>query len=201
MKVIPNFDADTNKMTVRFQSNLVREYGGDIFIKIIKEDPALPENSSINLICSDTAEISIEIPKDKIEVKQLNDAVIHKIDMTPIVKSLSRFTTMALKYKEITTEFIPLTGYPVESLKIDIQNAIKDRRSFCIMESYEEYLKLVDTIAEHRANGDIGLDIFTFSHHYVKYGTDLYNDIATYIWEGNMKKVRDVSRLETSSWV
>lgn len=171
MKVIKGFDPESNQLVVKVTSNLVKEYYQD-FSKIIDLD--FKGRAEVSLDDSETASV--------IGLKME--------DFDRFEDSLNKFTNNSLGHKMKITEFIPLSGYPIEKLQEEIVDAVKEKRNLCIIKDYQEYL---------RSNTD---KRFVYTQKDLFYGTLEYSKAVILIWRGDLEKLvkRYKSSLIVKDW-
>jgi hypothetical protein len=194
MNVQPGYDPEKRCVTLNVESNLLRKYFSN-FSGMIVDDPGVPKNTEVTQIDEVTAQISFPID-DKSVVKMVTD---NKMSIGIDPSSLSVFQTIinsfigsALKKELKTTEFIPLYGYPKENLKVDIQEAVKNKRKLCIIKDYSEYLEM----SEGKTNKYIFHQIF------VEFGTHEYTEAAILLYNEKLEELREMfeDSLKLEDW-
>lgn len=185
------YDANSKQMVIEFNNNLIENH-----FEILKE--CVEENKSMGSLPSDLEvkkvsdyrciiSFHIDIPdtKDGERIGRLPKNMTEKISSV-----IEKFREKAIKKEFMTTEFIPLNGYPLEELKKDIKEAIKNKRNFCVIDKYSDYLKFY--------NGEIT----KLKQKKLYFLSNEYSDAAIYIYEGNMKKLKEIykNQLEFVDW-
>jgi hypothetical protein len=151
---------------------------------MIVDDPGVPKNTEVIQINEVTAQISFPVD-DKSVVKMVSDNKMSiGIDPNSInifQTIINSFVSSALKKELKTTEFIPLYGYPRENLKVDIQEAVKNKRNLCIIKDYSEYLAM----SEGKTNK------YIFHQKIVEFGTPDYTEAAILLYNEKLEELRD----------
>lgn len=148
IKIIMNYikgiyDSFSKQLFLEYRSKLLKSHS-KLFEKTfyeLKEKGELPERVQIKSV---TPEKCVLILPTKIKGEEkLNDG--DRIENIPpevheLVSSLiEKFTDKALEAEFENVEFIPLSGYSIEELKKDITSSIKEKRDFCLIDTYENY--------------------------------------------------------------
>lgn len=118
---------------------------------------------------------------------------VKKDFMQTLSDNINVFVRQALYKEQCRLEFIPLNGYPAESLKEDIQNAVKAKRSLCIIGEYEEFLR-------SKANNK---DSYSFHQYIVEYGTDEYDEVAISLFNCELDELKKEyqNKLVFTNWL
>ena len=181
-------DSDSKKMIVEYKTDLL-ENNFNILEDCVKKrilKNELPEEFEIKLVEDNKCILSfyIDIPNSS-TFGSLPPKVANQIS-----DCLFEFRNKSIKkmFKEI--EFIPLSGYPLSNLQKDIIEAIKNKRDFCILDKYENYVKFSKN------------ELFKLNQYQAKFGSSDYSDVAIYIHTGNMKRLVEQFRdkLEIFDW-
>lgn len=101
------------------------------------------------------------------------------------------FIERAINAELETSEFIPLSGISVETLKSDVIDAVKDKRDLVIVDTYNNCMKFILE------------KVTTIINQYrIPYMSEEYSDVVLYVYEGNMKKLRELykDKLMTVDW-
>lgn len=185
------YDANSKQMVIEFNNNLIENH-----FEILKE--CVEENKSMGSLPSDLEvkkvsdyrciiSFHIDIPdtKDGERIGRLPKNMTEKISSV-----IEKFREKAIKKEFMTTEFIPLNGYPLEELQKDIKEAIKNKRNFCVIDKYSDYLKFYKG------------EITKLKQKKLYFLSNEYSDAAIYIYEGNMKKLKEIykNQLEFVDW-
>lgn len=183
MNVQPGYDPEKRCVTLSVESNLLKKYFSN-FSGMIVDDPGVPKNTEVIQINEVTAQISFPVD-DKSVVKMVSDNKMSiGIDPNSInvfQTIINSFVSSALKKELKTTEFIPLYGYPKENLKVDIQEAVKNKRNLCIIKDYSEYLAM----SEGKTN------MYIFHQKIVEFGTPDYTEAAILLYNEKLEELRD----------
>lgn len=101
------------------------------------------------------------------------------------------FIERAINAELKTSEFIPLSGISVETLKSDVIDAVKDKRDLVIVDTYNNCMKFILE------------KVTTIINQYrIPYMSEEYSDTVLYVYEGNIKKLRELykDKLMTVDW-
>ena len=101
------------------------------------------------------------------------------------------FIERAINAELKTSEFIPLSGISVETLKSDVVDAVKDKRDLVIVDTYNNCMKFILE------------KVTTIINQYrIPYMSEEYSDTVLYVYEGNIKKLRELykDKLMTVDW-
>ena len=101
------------------------------------------------------------------------------------------FIERAINAELKTSEIIPLSGISVETLKSDVVDAVKDKRDLVIVDTYNNCMKFILE------------KVTTIINQYrIPYMSEEYSDVVLYVYEGNMKKLRELykDKLMTVDW-
>lgn len=188
------YDSGSKKMIIEFKNGLLENYF-DVLENCVKESKSrgiLPDDLEVQNLEDSRCLITFHI--DLPEAQGMKDGqrigTLPK-DMTNKISGvIEDFRKKAIKEEFTTTEFIPLAGYPLEELQKDIHEAIKNKRNFCVVDNYAEYLKFADGKTT------------SLNQSKVRYLSNEYSDTAIYIYEGNLKKLRELykDKLSVVDW-
>jgi len=183
MKISNEFDKDNFRLVVEVQSNLLKKYYNN-FVGLLKKEETMPEGYSVSLVSPGVAKILIPITAIDKERESVG------FNIGPIIGVIDRFTSSALKYELEHTEFIPLNGYPLKNLKEDIKVSVSKKRNLCVLEDYEEYLRME---AEKK---------FIFTQSYLEYGSSDWADVVLDILGDNLDGLRErmTPQLKLTEW-
>lgn len=184
MKVFNGFDPERQLIVVTITSNLLTKYFPN-FKGMIKSSSGMPDGIKVERESSDTANILFPLPKDS-EKKRVDSSkmaiALDKIMMDNLFDTVNRFVNLAMKKELSQIEFLPLSGYPIEDLKNDVEQAIKGKRHFCLIKDYKDYLE----------NAEKPEKTFNFDQIKVEYLSEEYCEIATNIMvKGDLKSIAD----------
>jgi hypothetical protein len=192
MNIQTGFDAENSRLVISFNTNLLLKYYPN-FYGLLNKETQVPSGLSISKSGKNTALITFPVGKGQIGDKE-NDRVYLAIDknkLTNIMNVINRFITGAIRKELNTTEFLPLEGYPEGDIKTDVVKAVEGKRNFCIIDTYENYLKQ----CKDRE--------YNYNQYMVEYGTDEYYDVAIMIETGEFKDLVEKykSKLDKTSWL
>jgi len=200
MKVDTGFDPAEGKVIITVQTPLLERHLG-IFQHIFEKSKrsGMPRGVTVetNDDKPDTAFILFPVDRDDMSIKKEfkeQGAVGIKMEyMKTISDEINHFVMSALQQQLQSLEFIPLNGYPVENLMTEVKDAVKGKRGFCIIKTYDEYLKS----QEHSK------DSYTFHQYIVEYGTDEYADVAINLYKGELQELREKyePKLSFQNWI
>lgn len=188
------YDASSKRMIIEYKNKLLENHF-DILENCVSEGKFknnLPKDISLQNLNDGRCVItfSFNLPnsdnmKDGQRINSLPKSLTEKL-----TDLLEEFKGRAIKKEFVTTEFIPLSGYSLDKLQEDVKDAVKNKRNFCIVDKYSEYLKF--------AAGDIT----TLKQGNFAYLSNDYSNIALYIYEGNLKKLRETykDKLSEVDW-
>ncbi len=180
--ITPSFNAANGNLEFTIELNLFKRYFPN-FAGLIMLDEDLP-GCSVKQTKSNTAVVSLPIEdKSAVQHNEGDDSASVRAPAQSILalqRILNSFVNVALKKELNSTEFIPLNGYPIESLQEDIVAAVKAKRKLCIIGEYQEYL---DSNAKN---------VFAYHQQMVEYGTEEYADAVVLIKEGNLDELRKI---------
>lgn len=209
MEVTNVYNGDTNETYVVIKSELLRQYYKQFLglfnigkkkcseafkgLSLKKEK----ENTVKIVISSEKAKLppsfSVFAPLFPDAEPQKAVMSINKETADAIDDLISKFAELASKEKTKTTEFLPLEGYDIEKMKEDVVNAIRNKRNFLIIDSYDSYLSSQSKVDEME---------IVYNQYAVEFGTDEYADVALLIYEGDLETLRATykDKLVTTSW-
>lgn len=191
MNIVSGFDPDSNTVILNITSNLIGDYYYN-FAGLIKNNPSSPQGIQVSKKGDNMAVVHFPLPKEAKIEKIDNTRAAVKVDMANLNNIINKAVNDALRYKVRHTEFIPLTGYPLEDLQADVKNAISNKRNFCILRDYQEYL---DSAGSN--------NVYRYNQYYVNYGTPEYADIAISIINGEMDElIKQIGpKIKFQDWV
>jgi hypothetical protein len=197
MKLTPSFDYEEKKVLFIVETNLLNRYFANLEGLVKKELHIVQEDIAVTQRSSNVAVISFSVNSSGVSERERGESgkdVFIRIDGNTANKLhnvLNKFEKCALKKELSTTEFIPLTGYPIENLKEEILTCIEGKRKLCIIKDYQEYLDMEKT------------GKYIFHQSIVEYGTDEYADAVLFIRSGNFDKLKELyeSKLVLTDWL
>lgn len=188
------YDSTNKRLMIDFSCSLLREYYEvlDMSVKKHKKDGLIPKDLEIQKLDESRCIISLPIDLPGTETLEDGDRItgIPKEILAKITSVIEDFKDTALKKELGSTEFIPLSGYPIEDLKADIVEAIKNKRNFCLIEKYSDYLKL----SRHETT--------KLQQYKVQYLSNDYSEIAINIYEGDLESIKRnyIPKFEVIDW-
>lgn len=211
IRVSHEFDPTTNIALIRVNTKLLKKYAAD-FSKIYQKEieryssKKLPENLDLVVNTEDfEAIITFTLPKSTtILQKGINEETGDEFAIVdPDKKStklinlelaldsvLKLFITTAISTELSTMEFIPLKGYSFTKLQKEIQNAVKKKRTLCIVDTYKNYLNMC-------------VNKFTIQQYIIEPNTEEYADAAIMLYKKEIKNFRDTytPKLSLTEWI
>lgn len=194
MNITPNYNPVENRMEFTFTCNLLRKYFSN-FYGLVTKYPGVPEGTNVTP-GQNSSQAVISFPVDQSMVKEdpNRDGVgvsMRRDEIEKLNAAINVFINGALKKELKTTEFIPLKGYDISLLQVDIKAAIENKRSYCIIKDFDEYLESGKTRT------------YNFNQVMVEYGTPEWADISILIEEGNLAalKKKYTPKLQFVEWV
>lgn len=199
MGVEPN-ETGKNKLVITVKSPLFPRYFED-FKHIVEENERevadLPPDIKVRNSGQGEALITFTIDHDPVDSSVPGRSLV-KLNgkhMESINVALNLWVNVAMRQELSKVEFIPLHGYSAEDLKKDVQTAVANKRDFCIIRTYAEYL--------NSQKARTAKDAFTFVQYLVKYGSEEYSDVAIALYNKELKELRKTyeDRLVQTEWV
>lgn len=187
MEIRNSFDPNEKRIQLIVTSNLLNNYFPN-FSGMIKnsskrldltEDQLRVEKTGKN-----TAIISFPLPVDSqvMKVDEQKMAVsMNPLSMEILNDSINRFCNAALRKTLKTTEFLPIFGYPIEDLKEDVKEAVKNKRNFCIIKDYQEYLDFSNSKESPK---------YCFTQVIAEYMSDLWAEAVLLILDDKIEDLR-----------
>lgn len=188
------YDSMNKRLMIDFSCSLLREHYDVLDTIIKKHKKAGYISKSVELQKLEDSRCIIIIPMEIPGSEKFADGErmtgIPKDLLNNITFVIEDFKNSALEKELKTTEFIPLTGYPVEKLKADIMEAIKNKRNFCLIEKYSDYKKFFNH------------EVTKLRQYKVLYPSNDYSEVALSIYEGDLKSLREqyIPKLEEVDW-
>lgn len=176
MKVVKNFDPESSNVTFTVTSNLLRDYSS-VFEESIK---SYIKGCTISYSSTNTAIVSFV----SVEMRGGDDK---------FVPAINSFIKESVSKKILSTEFIPLDGYPVSDIEKDIVEALKNKRDLCIIKDYDEFLS-----NRNRDNAYI-----KYTQRVLKYRTVEYSRAIVMIRSGEFEEFKKMykDRLVLNEWI
>ena len=161
---------------------------------MITTDSSIPSGTNVQQTREDTAVITFPVPKNT-SIKNDSENGVGYIAVEPenmeiFGNVINKFVNAALRKEFKTTEFIPLEGYPIEKLRNEIRSALENKRNFCIIDTYENYLKLTQK------------NNYEFNQAILEFGSTDYAKTAVLVYRGDIEGLRKMwsERLKLDSW-
>lgn len=170
MKLQPGFNPEENRVTINVETNLLVKYYQN-FVGLVKSTEGVPSGINVKRCGSNVAEVSFPVGDDARKTE--TGVAIDSRKMEKIQDVINDFVNSALRHELKRTEFIPLTGYPLEDLQNDVKNASKAKRNLCIIGDYDEYLRMEKD------------RLYEFHQIILEHGTSEWADAILMILEGN----------------
>lgn len=215
MKLNSSYNPENNKFVLEVTTNLVNDYFYNLRGMLLDSNE-VPKDIEIIKKGNDTAQISFTMLKEDIEkastplpedlLKKMGDAmgissgdikggIINPETCGGPIKAVDSvigdFVNAAMNHKMKRTEFLPLTGYSEEKLAQDSIAAMENKRDFCIIDKYKNYLKAQTSKR------------YEFNQRIVEYGTSEYYDIIIMLNTNSFKEFRNTykNELEKIEWI
>lgn len=189
MKVTHNFNAKAQVLEFHVESFFLESYFQNFknMIQFINK-----ESGEVK-VCrktDNTAIISVPVLVDGNSIA-INAAVKFSLDT-----ALKEFEQLAFEKERKNLEFIPLSGYSVDNLSVEIKDTVEKKRSLLIIKSYKEFLNLSDS----KVNVE---DKFVFNQYRVEYGTKEYFDAVLMIYNKDLSSLRKIyaKKLKETRWL
>lgn len=188
MKVLTNFDPESNSVVIKVSTNLLEKYyynfQGMLKKKFDIQVSKLDNNSAQVLLPGEVVKNSESVGKGMQSVGIERDLV------NGVMEVMNKFINIALRKELSVTEFCPLSGYSFDDLKKDLILAIKAKRNLMFVDTYQNYL----TECEETR--------YRFNQYYIPYGTSEWADAITLIETGNIVELKKWIKplLQVKSW-
>lgn len=181
MKIQRGLNPESKMIQITVTTPLLSEYYNNFSGMIKNNSSNISDGLSVERISSDSAVVSFPLPEDSQMINQGEKALV---SMSPVVVEklndvINKFVNCGLRKTLKTIEFLPLNNYELSNLQEDIKAAISNKRNFCILRDYNEYLKM----SEEKK--------YQFTQKIIKYGTSDYADVAILINSGKLDELRD----------
>lgn len=198
MKLSPDFDPKKGCIVLNLECQLLAKYF-DVFETCFNN---IPNSDRLNLERKGDCSVNISLPTiegglpDKLTGENslgdmgIKSFAVETNDMNNIKSAINEFLNQSLSKALKTTEFIPLEGYSWDSMREDIREAIKHKRSFCVIKDYDEYLRMQKD------------NKYVFHQYMLEYGSEEYSDAAIMIFLDEQKKMKEIydQQLELVDW-
>ena len=189
MNIQTGFDAENSRLTLAVETNLLLKYYPN-FEGLFNAAHNKPSGLLVTQKNENTAVISFPIKKEE-ERDSKTFVIMDGNSISSVKDIINKFVYGAVRKELKITEFLPLSGYPIGDMKNDVIAAIKAKRNFCIIDTYDNYLKQCK-VQEH-----------VYNQFKLDYGTDEYNDAAIMIETGEFDKLVKMykPKLVKTSWI
>ena len=180
MNVQRGYNPEKRRITLSVETYLMTRYFY-VFSGMITDNPNVPKDTEVEWGNSRTAIITFPVDSGGNIIKASENKMaigINENSMNAFQEIISSFVECALKTELKTTEFIPLYGYPKESLMEDIKEAVKNKRKLCIIKDFSEYKAMS------------GKKEYIFHQSIVEFGTHEYSEAAILLFKGDLKTLR-----------
>ena len=188
------YDSSSHRLMVEYKNVLLKKYLGLLsdLVKEAKKVNYLPKSTEIKKIDEESVLISLPCTIEGAENIENGERINNLPELVTdhLSTLIDTFTKKAMEEEMKEIEFIPLSGYPIDKLKEDIEQAIKDKRDLVLIDSYANYKKLANQ------------EVLESKQCRFKYLDNDYADVAYLIHSGNVKELKKYkSRLENKSWI
>lgn len=187
------FDPESKMIVINVKTNLLSKYYPN-FKGLFDNADDLPNGTKIERVGESMASIIFPIPESasiSVDKKSGTGSVALETGATEnIYNTVNKFVNSAIRSELRKTEFLPLSGYPLEDLQNDVKAGVGAKRRFCILGSYQEYLDM-------QSEGK-----YEFTQAMIDYGTPEYADIAVMVMSGEMEELKKLMepRLKKEDW-
>ena len=187
LRIITGLDLPSSSFIITVQSPLVTKHYASLSGMLINDKDA-PKGVSIEKKDIDTALISFP---DENTARVSPDASVSVQNVISIVR---RFAVASIRASLRKTEFLPIMdfkgGYSFEELQQDVENAVKAKRQFIVIDTYESYLKNTKEMT------------YEFNQYVIPYGTSEYVDFALLAKAGKLAEIRKTykNKLKKTNW-
>lgn len=184
MKIVKGFDPERQMIIITITSNLFIKYFAS-FCGLVNSAKDIPENTVVETAADkDTVNVLFPLPKDS-ETRMMGDSrlaiALDRSKIDKLYDIIYKFVNTAVRKELSKIEFLPLNEYPIEDLKKDVEEAVKNKRNFCLIRNYSDYLKGCSS------NGESKLD---FDQYLINYLDEEYCDVAVEITRGNISGLK-----------
>ena len=188
------YDSSSHRLMVEFKNVLLDKHW-DLFSDMMKEASRkgyIHEDTEIKHVAEGKSLIMIPCNIEGSENLRDGDRITNLPDMITerLSNVLESFSRRAAELEMSELEFIPLSGYPLEQMKEDIDRAIQDKRNIVLIDTYRNYKRLVDHLTAESKQLTL------------EYLNNEYADLAWIIHSGNLKELNKYkTKLEKKSWI
>lgn len=180
MNITNSYNPEEKRVLVFVESNLLRDYFSNFSGLIIKNNKI--NDLKVEKLDKNKAMISFPLPREASVMRVSEEKMAVSMPMNLIeelTKTIDKFAGAAIRKKLRSVEFLPLSGYPEEDLKKDIEAGIKGKRHFCVIRDYKEYLEM------EKQNK------YDFDQILIHFGTNDYANFALDLWKGDIKGLQE----------
>lgn len=188
------YDSSSHRLMVEFKNVLLDKHW-DLFSDMMGEASRkgyIHEDTEIKHVAEGKSLIMIPCNIEGSENLRDGDRITNLPSMVTehLSNVLESFSRRAAELEMSELEFIPLSGYPLEQMKEDVDRAIKDKRNIVLIDTYRNYKRLVDHLTEESKQLTL------------EYLNNEYADLAWIIHSGNLKELNKYkTKLEKKSWI
>lgn len=182
-----SFNPADKKFQVVVDTKLVDKYFANLS-GLVKKTSDLPGDVVIEKVNPKKALItfSTDISQEDIE----NDEKVKMKPVNELMKTLYNFIVGAIRHEYKQTEFIPLSGYPIENMQKEIGAAVKNKRRLCIIKDYDEFLNAEKTSKP------------VYHQYVVEPDSSEYADVVIMIYKGDVEQLNKIykNKLKLEDW-
>lgn len=187
---------DAGKIIIKVKSSLIKSYFPNLYGMFISSGDSKDIEITRESESSAVIRVSIEDVPESSEVDHQPSSMFPSYS-PQVMKSIEKYKNIlndfynsAMRREHRITEILPLSGYDAEDLKKDVMRAVQEKKKFCIIKSYDEYLSQSKTPMP--------------SYHQVvlEYGTKEYIDAAILFLEKDLSKLNEIykNKLVLENW-
>lgn len=196
LKIITGLDLPSSSFIITVQSPLVTKHYASLSGMLINDKDA-PKGVSIEKKDIDIALISFPVGGQIIPGPDENTARVSpdaSVSVQNVISIVRRFAVASIRASLRKTEFLPIMdfkgGYSFEELQQDVENAVKAKRQFIVIDTYESYLKNTKEMT------------YEFNQYVIPYGTSEYVDFALLAKAGKLAEIRKTykNKLKKTNW-
>lgn len=194
-RIVLSYDSEEKSFIFIYRNKMIPKYS-ELFNEIVKDlnDEILMRTVPVTKLVREFV-VKIDVDNDSIKksLKKSKDGMVgftslaldpedaqelqDKFEEIQIL--LNRFEWAVLQEETKNLEFIPLRGYPESDLISDIKDAYENKRDFCVIDDFDGYKDLNQTM--------------TLKQVVFKYGSDMYNNILLASMSGDIDEIRKLT--------
>lgn len=183
------YDDNLDRIIIEYKNNLLKRHL-DLFKKMVF-NAGFPGGTTIEEISDNRSNLIIpySAPKEDRIVNEQRTRIDEKL-AKKIQTTLESFAKEAMNLETRQFEIIPLEGYPVENIKTDVQEAVKEKRNFCVIDHMNSYTNFT--------RGGWTMTQATFD-----YLSDEYCNIAVAANKGDLDEIYQIvkNKLKKTDWM